>query len=46
MQEKLAKAGRRGGSIPVIDVRGQILVGYSRSELDRAIAKASAGITL
>lgn len=46
MQEKLAKAGRRGGSIPVIDVRGQILVGYSRSELDRAIAKASAGTTL
>jgi glutaredoxin len=46
MQQKLEKAGRRGGSIPVIDVRGQILVGYSRSELDRAIAKASAGTVL
>ena len=46
MQEKLAKAGRRGGSIPVIDVRGQILVGYSRSELERAIAKAGSGTVL
>ncbi len=46
MQQKLEKAGRRGGSIPVIDVRGQILVGYSRSELDRAIAKAGSGTVL
>lgn len=46
MQEKLAKAGRRGGSIPVIDVRGQILVGYSRAELDQAIKKAAAGTVL
>jgi glutaredoxin len=46
MQQKLEKAGRRGGSIPVIDVRGQILVGYSRSELDRAVAKAGAGTVL
>lgn len=46
MREKLEKAGRRGGSIPVIDVRGQILVGYSRSELDRAIAKATSGTVL
>jgi glutaredoxin len=46
MQEKLEKSGRRGGSIPVIDVRGQILVGYSRGELDRAIAKAGAGTVL
>ena len=29
MQEKLARAGRRGGSIPVIDVGGQILVGFA-----------------
>ena len=29
MQEKLETAGRRGGSIPVIDVQGQILVGFS-----------------
>lgn len=46
MQQKLEKAGRRGGSIPVIDVRGQILVGYSRSELDRALAKAASGTVL
>ncbi|MEZ4299275.1 MAG: glutaredoxin domain-containing protein [Polyangiaceae bacterium] len=46
MSEKLEKAGRRGGAIPVIDVRGQILVGYSRSELDRAIAKAGSGTVL
>jgi glutaredoxin len=46
MQQKLEKSGRRGGSIPVIDVRGQILVGYSRSELDRAVAKAGAGTVL
>ena len=46
MREKLERSGRRGGSIPVIDVRGQILVGYSRSELDRAIAKAGAGTVL
>lgn len=43
MQEKLAKIGRRGGSIPVIDVRGQILVGFSKSSLDRAIASAKGG---
>ena len=46
MRQKLEKAGRRGGSIPVIDVRGQILVGYSRSELDRAVAKAMSGTVL
>ena len=46
MAAKLEKAGRRGGAIPVIDVRGQILVGYSRPELDRAIAKASSGTAL
>jgi len=46
MRQKLEKSGKRGGSIPVIDVRGQILVGYSRSDLDRALAKASAGTAL
>lgn len=46
MQEKLARAGRRGGSIPVIDVRGQIVVGYSPQALDRALAQAAAGTTL
>lgn len=46
MREKLAKSGQHGGSIPVIDVRGQILVGYSRGELDRALAKAASGTVL
>ncbi|MFT3767362.1 MAG: glutaredoxin domain-containing protein [Minicystis sp.] len=46
MQEKLARAGRRGGSIPVIDVRGQIMVGYSAQALDRLLEKAAAGTTL
>lgn len=46
MQDKLRRAGRGGGSIPVIDVRGQILVGYDPRALDRAIAKAATGTTL
>jgi glutaredoxin len=45
MQQKLAAIGRRGGSIPVIDVRGQILVGFSPSSVDQALRKA-AGTTL
>jgi glutaredoxin len=46
MREKLAKTGQHGGSIPVIDVRGQILVGFSRGSIDRAIARATAGTVL
>jgi glutaredoxin len=46
MRDKLSRVGNRGGSIPVIDVRGQILVGFSASSLDRALAKASAGTML
>lgn len=46
MREKLAKAGRHGGSIPVIDLRGQIIVGFSRDSLDRALAKAQSGTVL
>lgn len=46
MREKLAKVGQHGGSIPVIDVRGQILVGFSRGSIDRAIARATAGTVL
>jgi glutaredoxin len=45
MREKLARVGQHGGSIPVIDVRGQILVGFSPSSVDRALAK-TAGVTL
>jgi len=46
MAEKLARVGRRGSSIPVIDVAGQILVGYSKSEIDRALRRASQGTVL
>lgn len=40
MNQKLARAGRGGASIPVIDIMGQILVGYSASALDQAIRTA------
>ena len=46
MQEKLARAGRHGGSIPVIDVRGQILVGFSPGSLAQALSRVPAGTTL
>jgi glutaredoxin len=39
MQAKLAKVGSRGGSIPVIDVRGTILVGFDAAAVERALAK-------
>lgn len=46
MQDKLAKTNQHGGSIPVIDVRGQVLVGFSPGAIDRALAKASGGTML
>jgi len=46
MREKLEKTHQRGGSIPIIDVRGQILVGFSPSALDRAVARAASGTAL
>jgi glutaredoxin len=46
MQKKLTGAGQRGGSIPVIDVGGRILVGYSRGALDRALKDAKGGTAL
>ncbi len=42
MRDKLQSIGQRGGSIPVIDVGGQILVGFSEGALDRALAHAGA----
>lgn len=42
MNRKLERAGRSGASIPVIDLMGQILVGYSPSALDRALRTAQA----
>jgi glutaredoxin len=46
MRDKLTRTGQRGGSIPVIDVRGQVLVGFSPGSLDRALAKARGGTAL
>jgi glutaredoxin len=46
MQEKLARAHRRGGSIPVIDVMGQLFVGFSEGALRAAVAKARSQTTL
>lgn len=40
MNRKLEKAGMAGASIPVIDVMGRILVGFSPSALDRAVEAA------
>jgi glutaredoxin len=37
MHAKLAKAGRHGGSIPVIDVRGKIVVGFSPAAVEAAL---------
>lgn len=38
MQAKLAKAGKRGGSIPVLDVRGTLLVGFDPGSVDVALS--------
>jgi glutaredoxin len=40
MQQKLEKSGRRGGSIPVLDVRGKILVGFNARQVDEALGRA------
>jgi glutaredoxin len=37
MLRKLAQAGERGGSIPVIDVNGRIFVGYNPAAIDAAL---------
>ena len=39
MQRKLSQIGKRSGSIPVIDVRGKILVGFDPDAVDEALAK-------
>ena len=46
MQRKLAQAGRAGASIPVIDIGGIILVGFSPQAVDQAIARARGGTRL
>jgi hypothetical protein len=40
MKRKLDRAGMGGASIPVIDVMGRILVGFSPGALDRAVQAA------
>jgi glutaredoxin len=46
MRDKLTRSGHRGGSIPVIDVRGQILIGFSASSIEQALAKSAGGTML
>jgi glutaredoxin len=45
MQDKLRRINRQGGSIPVIDVMGQIFVGFSDGSLRKAVQNAR-GATL
>jgi len=40
MREKLAKAGLHTGSIPVLDVRGKVVVGFNPAEVDDALGQA------
>ena len=40
MKRKLERAGMGGASIPVIDIMGRILIGFSPSALDRALEAA------
>ena len=40
MKKKLARVGRGGASIPVIDIMGQIQVGFSPAALEQALAAA------
>jgi glutaredoxin len=42
MHAKLARAGIHGGSIPVIDVKGRILIGFEPHQLDAAVRGANA----
>jgi glutaredoxin len=39
MQEKLAKHGMNAGSIPVIDVRGTVMVGFNPPAIDSALGR-------
>jgi glutaredoxin len=40
MKKKLERVGRAGASIPVIDIMGQIQVGFSPAALEQALASA------
>jgi glutaredoxin len=39
MQQKLAKSGLHEGSIPVIDVRGKVMIGFNPAEIDAALGE-------
>jgi len=41
MQGKLRAAGMRAGSIPVIDVRGKVMVGFSPGAIDEALGRST-----
>jgi glutaredoxin len=40
MRSKLARAGINTGSIPILDVHGKIIVGFSEEALDKALGAA------
>ena len=40
MQAKLTRAGLRAGSIPVLDVRGHVMVGFNPGAVDGALGQA------
>jgi len=40
MQQKLARSGLHEGSIPVIDVRGKVMIGFNPAEIDAALGQA------
>jgi hypothetical protein len=42
MQKKLKAANMQGSSIPVLDVGGTILKGFSTTSIDQALAQAKA----
>lgn len=46
MNQKLSQAGKAGASIPVIDVMGQLFVGFNRGVLRRAVERSSKRKTL
>lgn len=46
MEQKLTKAGRMGASIPVIDVAGQLIVGFNEAVLEQAVRAAAKPETL
>jgi glutaredoxin len=45
MRNKLARAGVHGGSIPVIDVKGKILIGFEPHQLEAAV-RGAGGVAL